>query len=161
MLSKAIGKHKHVLTSELPFSTVKRCAGHTSFLQGGCIYLSALSDAMVMSVMIEDLRRLKCAVHPPSKRWAGTICAQHSYFLPLKVCASGWLSPISSICWCHRVAVVKGTEVLPCWLQGPWKCSTVLKQLHLLANVFAAHLAVWCCWRMPLRTEIHLVLVHL
>lgn len=83
MLSKAIGKHKHALTSELPFSTVKRCAGHTFFLQGGCTYLSALSDAMVVSV-IEDLRRQKCAVHPPFKRWAGTICTQHSLFPSFK-----------------------------------------------------------------------------
>lgn len=131
MLSKAIRKRKHALTTELRFSTVKRCAGHTSFLQGGCIYLSALSDAMIMSV-IEDLRRQKCAVHPPSKRWTGTICTQHSYFLPLKVYASAWLSPISSIFWHHCVAVVKGTEILLCWLQGPWKCCTMLKQLHLL-----------------------------
>ena len=73
MLSKAFWKHRHALTSEVSFSAVKRFAGHTSFLQGGCIYLSALSDAMVMSV-IEDLGRQKCAVQIHSRKWADTVC---------------------------------------------------------------------------------------
>lgn len=54
MLVKAFWKHKRALTSELPFSAGKRFVRCTSFLQGGGIYLSALSDATVMSV-IEDL----------------------------------------------------------------------------------------------------------
>lgn len=73
MLSKAFWKHKHPPTSELPFSAVKRFAGHTSFLQGGCIYLSAFSDALAMSV-IEDLGRHKCFVHTHSREQADTIC---------------------------------------------------------------------------------------
>lgn len=130
-MSKVFWKHKHALTSELPFSPVKRFAERTSFLLGGCVYLSALSDAMVLRRPGEIEM---CCAHSFQKvsRYHLNMNTQNSFFLPLKLSHSGWFSPVSSVCWHQCAAVVKGTELLLCCLQGRWECCTVISSTYLL-----------------------------
>lgn len=130
---------------------MKRFVGRTSVPLGGCVYLSALSDAVVLRRPGETEM---CCAHSFQKvgRYHLYMNTQNS-FLPLKLSPSGWFSPVSSICWHQCAAVVKGTEVLLCSLQGRWECCALICSL-----THTHHLVLWHCWRMTLKTEIQLIL---